>query len=340
MTVTQRGPSSWQASICIQRKRYRRSFRTREEAVMWEAETRVNLLKGAKPEQLLRERVLIPTMGRMFEILRSSHWDGTPSEKDIVSRGKYVLETFGAETPIDEVSKGRIETAVKKWREYGLSGSTINGRLAVVSKMLQEAEERGAISSAPRIKREQQAEARLRWLTHTEEERIIAWFEDQNLLLLSDLFQIAVDTGMRRGELLSLCPRDIDFSGDGWVYLDGRKTKRKRSRSIPLTRRARVILERLAEGRARDAVLFPLKEGYVFSHWDRMRRSLRLGRDVVFHTCRHTFASRLAQAGADLVQIRDLVGHTTLAMSLRYAKIGASSLRRAVSLIERPDEVP
>jgi len=65
---------------------------------------------------------------------------------------------------------------------------------------------------------------------------------------------------------------------------------------------------------------------------DRMR--------VVFHTMRHTYASWLVESGVDLYTVKELMGHSTLAMTERYAHVGEGTLQKAVKRLARKASAP
>ena len=54
---------------------------------------------------------------------------------------------------------------------------------------------------------------------------------------------------------------------------------------------------------------------------------------VTWHTCRHTFASRLTRKGADLVTVKELLGHSSVAVTMRYAHTNRDAKARAVALL-------
>jgi len=80
--------------------------------------------------------------------------------------------------------------------------------------------------------------------------------------------------------------------------------------------------------------------GMVFGEYryrepfERARNSAGLGKDVVFHTLRHTYITRLVSAGVDIRTVQELAGHKTIAMTMRYAHLAPANKRRAVSLLD------
>ncbi len=140
--------------------------------------------------------------------------------------------------------------------------------------------------------------------------------------LTADVIAFAVLTGLRRSELLALQP---DQLRGNLLALDA-KTKSGRPRGIPLPpEAARIARRRLPWG---------------VRHWE-LRRAFEAAReaaglpDVRWHDLRHTYASWLAQKGQPLSAIRDLMGHSSLAVTNRYAHLAPSHLRDAVATLPK-----
>jgi integrase len=140
---------------------------------------------------------------------------------------------------------------------------------------------------------------------------------------LQDVAALILETGMRPDEVLHLKVNDVDFEV-GFVQVVAGKTRSAR-RKIAMSARARLILERRVRN-SRNGLLFAGgKSGdgnepvlkLNKAHTAAVRRSglpqFRL------YDCRHTFATRAVQAGVDIVTLKDLLGHSTLAMVTRYA---------------------
>ena len=121
-----------------------------------------------------------------------------------------------------------------------------------------------------------------------------------------DAIWLAATTGLRRGELLALRP---EHYRDGALWLA--TSKSGRPRRVPVPADARYICDRL-----------PLAVTVVALRKDfnRARRKAGLA-DVRFHDLRHTFASWAIDAGVDLRLLKDLMGHSTMQMTSRYAHL-------------------
>ena len=140
--------------------------------------------------------------------------------------------------------------------------------------------------------------------------------------LTADMIAFAVLTGLRRGELLALQPHQVQ----GTVLALDAKTKSGRPRGIPLPpEAARIARRRLPWG---------------VRHWE-LRRAFEAAREaaglphVHWHDLRHTYASWLAQNGQAMTAIRDLMGHSSLAVTNRYAHLAPSHLRDAVATLPK-----
>jgi integrase len=251
---------------------------------------------------------------------------------------KHLKAEFGEKTPLAEITAGRINTfkssllAVEKSRRgRALSAASINRPLALIRHLLRLAhEEWEVLPTVPKIRLEKEAQGRLRWLTPEEATKLLDACRAQKAPALVDLVDLALYTGMRQGELLGLTWSSVDRSR-GVVLLE--VTKSGRRREVPLNGPADAVLARRAAAGT---------EGLVFStrSWDAFRKGWEAAleaaklEDFHFHDLRHTFASWAIQRGATLPEVKDLLGHSTLAMVMRYAHLAPEHLRSAVSRLD------
>ncbi len=142
-----------------------------------------------------------------------------------------------------------------------------------------------------------------------------------------------VDTGFRAGELRSLRWQDVNFAR-GTVSVARYCTKNGDPRCNPMTKRLEQALREWkdAAGNREDGLVFGPQQ------WRKAFESAKelagLGKDVVFHSLRHTYISRLAMAGVDIRTVQELAGHRTVTMTMRYAHLGPEHKKRAVARLD------
>jgi len=155
---------------------------------------------------------------------------------------------------------------------------------------------------------------------------------------------LSLHTGMRAGEIFNLQWGHVDFERGFINIVD---TKAGRNRTAFMTGEIKTMLKNLyGEGKEHGAFVFTAKDGKqikeISTSFDRVIKDLGWNinatdprQRVVFHTLRHTFASWLVEAGTDLYTVKELMGHSTLAMTERYSHLGANTLQNAVKNLEK-----
>ncbi len=143
-----------------------------------------------------------------------------------------------------------------------------------------------------------------------------------------DIFTLLADTGLRRGEALDLTWRDLDATAGRQGALTIRHSKARRSRVIPLTARARAVLDDLLAARVPgpgSEWIFPrwrANPGRVSAAFRRARAKAGVGfEQITLHGLRHGFASGLVRAGVPIPTVGRLLGHapSSLAVTARYS---------------------
>ena len=214
-----------------------------------------------------------------------------------------------------------LDAATSACRAKGNRNSTVNRKLACLSKLLRKHYRNGAIDRLPDFRKLPERNGRIRFLSRPEE-AALANALDEIDMRYGALARFLADTGARVGEALSL--RWCD-AGDGKATFW--ETKSNTPRTVPLTRRATAVLAMLRDSEA-IGPFCAVRYANFRNAWLRARRKAGLGRDpqVVPHILRHTCASRLAQNGVDVKRIQEFLGHRTLAMTLRYAHLAPRHL--------------
>jgi integrase len=175
---------------------------------------------------------------------------------------------------------------------------------------------------------------RLRFLSDAEIEALLKACEDLKTRAphLKPIVEVALLTGMRREEMLGLKREQIR---NGFIYLT--ETKSNKARQIPIHDRLAQVLKEL---RQRNQ----LKSEYVFCDGQgrrvyEVRKSFasacrRAGiKGFRFHDLRHTFASHLVMKGISLKAVQELLGHSDLKMTMRYAHLSQDHLRDAMAVL-------
>ena len=149
--------------------------------------------------------------------------------------------------------------------------------------------------------------------------------------ITADVVRFALNTGMRRGEILNLKWDQVDLA-DGYITVT--KTKSGKQRKIPINETVRNVFECKHRGSV-----------YVFHRNGKPAKSVRatfeqaVRRAAIghcrFHDLRHTFATRLVLRGVSLPVVKELLGHSTIVTTMRYAHPTPESKKNAVALLER-----
>jgi integrase len=143
---------------------------------------------------------------------------------------------------------------------------------------------------------------------------------------------VSMNTGLRRGELLALRWESIDFSRR-ILIVEGGTAKNRQTRHVPLNDEAIGLLNRWREQANGGRRIFEVSTGFRTA-WPKLLKRANITK-FRWHDLRHHFASRLVQLGVPLNTVRDLLGHSSVAMSLRYAHLAPDQRREAVAKLNQ-----
>ncbi len=201
--------------------------------------------------------------------------------------------------------------------------ATVNRELEVLRHLFNLAErwdkffEKNPVSQAKLIPLNNQME---RILTPEEEEKLIKASGPS----LRAILLCALNTGMRKGEIISLTWTNVDLE-NRVITLEHTNTKTKKTRKIPINTRLRKILleQRLKTGSSE--YVFHSSSGTPYMRQDSLNRAFEGAKKrakitgLRFHDLRHTAATRMVEAGASIVAVSKILGHSSLAVTMRYA---------------------
>jgi integrase len=183
-----------------------------------------------------------------------------------------------------------------------------------------------------KIRKPPEPRGRVRYLSEDERQRLLDACKVSRNPYLHTVVILALSTGARKMELLSLTWRNVDIQR---CIITLQDTKNGERRVLPLTGYALELVRQHAKIRRIDSLLvFPNLRGTqpasVREAWEHAVRRARI-HDFRFHDLRHSAASYLAMSGASLVEIAEILGHKTLSMVKRYTHLSESHTRNVVA---------
>lgn len=214
-----------------------------------------------------------------------------------------------------------------------VSPATVNRELACLKHMYTKAIEWGCLKTNPvkTVKLLKEPPGRLRYLRAEEVEVLVKSCHGY----LRSIVMTALNTGMRRGEILALRWKDVDLENR---KITVRNTKNNETRVIPVNKTLYEELLNLSKESGSEYV-FSNGEGRPFGDIKKGFSSAlkRAGiEDFRFHDLRHTFGSHLVMQGVDLKTVQQLMGHKVIKMTMRYSHLSPEYVQEA---IERLDKV-
>jgi len=225
--------------------------------------------------------------------------------------------------PIEQYKIDRLEA---------VSPATVNRELAGLKRLFNVAEQWGLYRGRNPVKGIRflaEDNLKLRTLSEKEEAALIECCSPY----LQDLVVFAIHTGLRLGEILNLRWEEVDVD-HGVIKMLVKKNRRVLE--VPLNEKALTIVKGW-HGIRKCAFVFynPETGGQWKDLWLGLQKACRKAgiAGITWHTFRHTFASRLTRAGADLVTVKELLGHSAISVTMRYAHTNRDSKMRAVTLL-------
>ena len=270
--------------------------------------------------------------------------------------------------PVDTITGRDLESIRTAWMQAGNKSSTVNRKMGSISGVFSRALEWDYISAHPLAKLKQlkvDSIGIVRYLTADETQRLRAalelrqdetrnerdsanrWREDRNVKQfpslrdvpftdhLKPMVLLSLNTGMRRGELFDLKWTAVNFDTKT-VTVRGETTKTNETRHIPMNAEALRVLKNWKEQSSKHEFVFPGQNGGrledIKSAWLKLLERAQIEK-FRWHDMRHDFASRLVMAGVPLNTVRELLGHSDIKMTLRYAHLAPGTKAAAVELI-------
>jgi integrase len=299
-----------------------------------------------KKAQQLAEKESV-TFGQYFEKVYFPTFQ-IGRKKDTTRKGKehfknWISPVIG-NIPLKDVKPFAIEKIKKNVLAAGKTPRSLQYVFATIRQAWNMARRDGLVlgdSPTKSVKIPKVDNRRVRFLSHDEAETLLKALQTKDHLT-HDLALLSLHTGLRMGEMASLKWSHIDLDRGIIRVMD---PKGGEGRAAFMTGKVKVMFEAMKRREPNDYVFTkgddePLKDtprefseivadlGLNNGITDRRQR-------VYFHTCRHTFASWHVTAGTDLYTVKELLGHSVIAMTERYSHLAPGTLQNATRTLER-----
>lgn len=303
-------------------------------------------MKKAKAEKETKKREAL-TFKDFFQKTYIPHVGPNKAENSIrteqVLCDKWIIPIIGTKT-LNQISAFDLERIKKNMTVEKKSPRTISYALAVIRQAFNTASTLGVYTGdnpADKVKFPRKDNRRARFLTKEQAETLLTALRKKSQTVY-DLSVLSLYCGLRFGEAAGLKWGDIDEKhGIIWI----RDTKTGRNRAAYIVGPVHEIFTRRDRGPAETRVFSSSegeKLGEISKTFSRTVEELSLNAGItdprdklVFHSLRHTFASWLVLAGVDLYRVKELLGHSTLAMTERYSHLSPGALRDAVMTLNQ-----
>jgi integrase len=312
--------------------------RERTESTGWTTEAQAHEALGNRLKDAEHGKVSKPADATLSALAEAylqykteKHKRSLREDRRILTR---LLPAFGAELPARRLTEQLIAQYERR-RTGQVSVFTVANELTVLRHMLRLGRRWGYLSQVPEIDMPKKPEGRRRFLDETEIGRLLEACRESRNPYLTAITTLALNTGMRKAEILGLEWARVDLSTSRLTLY---KTKSGKPRGIPINRAVYDALVALEPEQARRAgLVFTRRDGAA---WGQIRSAFakaleRAGiKGFRFHDLRHTAASHLVMRGASLKDVQELLGHSDLKMTQRYAHLSPAHLRGAVDRLE------
>ncbi len=252
------------------------------------------------------------------------------------SLANHLLRYLG-EYIVTDLSPRDVSSYKSTRRGEGAAPNTVNNELRLLSHAYNLAlREWEWVDSNPvsRVAKEKVNNQVERWLTHEEEEKLLS----ASPFWLQEILIVAINTGLRQAEILDLAWDRVDLFRKTLTILE---QKNRGKDTLPINAQVLEILKARNKVKSiKNNLVFYTQEGTRIDARNLLRvfykaRAKAGIEKFRFHDLRHTFATRLVQAGVDLYKVQKLMRHKTPIMTQRYAHHYPESLRDGVEVLDK-----
>lgn len=338
--ISKNGQVSYRARIELKGyKKLSATFSSKTKAKLWKQQTETAMREGRYFKTIEARK---HTLGNLIDrYIR----DVLPSKPKSFDKQKNQLgwwkNQLGHKLLSDVISPLIIEyrdilSSQTTYRKTKRSPATTVRYMAALSHAFTIAIQWGWVEENPmrKVSKPKEPRGRVRYLLPEERQKLLETCKQSPSPYLYPIVVLALSTGMRQMEILTLNWKDIDLEKGTIILLE---TKNNERRCVPLTGYALTIVTELsAKRKILSPLLFPSnrlsnnKPYNIRAAWEQAIKTAGI-KDFRFHDLRHDFASQLLASGASLAQLSEVMGHKTLQMIKRYAHLSHSQAADVVT---------
>ena len=310
---------SWNAQVRVAVwQSFIRSFNKKSDAVRWVQELEQTLKNSPRPKVNSNDISLFDLLQR-YGLEVSSKLKG--SEKELYKLNLYARHSI-AQNRLSNLTPLHFEH-LRDERLRQVSSGTVHADFMLLRRVFKTALGKWGygLPSNPieQVQIPSPHKPRKRRLIGNEMERLLTAAFFQRNIYIAPIIEFAIETGMRRSEILNLRWIDVDLD-NGFAFLFD--TKNGEDRRLPLTKTARDVLSRLPR---QDERVFPISANCTRLAWERTRNKAGIT-DLRFHDLRHEATSRFFEMGMSVPEVALISGNKVVRQLFRYTHLNPTNV--------------
>lgn len=321
MAITKLPDGRWRVDVePVKGKRFRKTLKTKGEALRFESLCRTKYADADWLPEHKDNRALSDLINLWFELHGHSLRDGKRRLSKLLAASKALKNPIARQLKSDDYVQYR-----RKRFDSGTSAKTLNNELGYLRAVFNELYGLGQLqyqNPISLVKPFQIQERELSWLTHSQIKQLLDTIcESTENPHVYPITLICLSTGSRWSEAQNLKPSSLR---NGVISFSG--TKSGKVRSIPVSKHLQALLK------THWATYGLFTSSLTAFRRALARTNIELPKGQASHALRHTFASHFIQNGGNILTLQRILGHSSLAMTMRYAHLAPDHLNDAVTL--------
>ena len=286
------------------------------------------------------------------DYFHNNYWPDISQDKakaalkaELSLHNNWILKAIGP-TPVRDIRELHIKKLSRTMTKAGKAPRSVEYALACVRMVINHAIRAGyhpgpnPVTTLPRKSRPKYDNKRVRFFSKDEAQTLLDSLKKKSVEV-HNMTLLSIYGGLRAGEVFSLTWGDVDQVHGLVTLLD---TKSGKTRTVHMPNAIKEMFSSMLPGKKSDLV-FPGKNGkprkQISKTFDRTVKALGFNdgiqdrrQKLTFHSCRHTCASWLVQAGIPLFTVQKIMGHSTIALTERYSHLCPEQFKNAAAALD------